>query len=141
METNNMKLVKKASNKMLKSSSSWSLGKKEKSEYDARHIKTNDSKLRKMNTQSSIQSLKFDFTDDVSPNHNMNPNEAEFHKQEVKNKLKRERSDIIKRLWNELDSNISYNTACRQSNIHQTINKSDTSFNNNQERACKSLSK
>lgn len=96
---------------------------KDKSEIQVNPAKLSDFKLRKMYTQSSYKSVKLELSDGDTQINPMNPNEPEFHKQEVRNNLQRERSDVIKRLCNELDS----------------ANKSDTSFNNRND--SKSISK
>jgi len=116
---------KKISRQILQSSSSVNYEKNEKSESNANYKKLIDLKLRKMHTQSSFKTMRFDNSDNETQINQMNPNEAEFSKQIVKSKINRERSDILTRLCYELDS---------------ALNKSDTTEVKNLEQS-KSLSK
>ena len=61
--------------------------------------------IRKMFTQSSNQS--FTVKKNETQEFQMNPNEAEFSRHEVRKPYKRERSDIIKRLSADLDNSVN----------------------------------
>jgi hypothetical protein len=61
--------------------------------------------IKKMFTQSSNQSLTA--KNNETQEFQMNPNEAEFIRQEIRKPYKRERSDIIKRLSADSDNSVN----------------------------------
>ena len=114
---------KRAMRKILQSSSSDELD--QNSGTHKRSDKLPELNIKKMFTQSSNRSMRYDNSENISQIQGMNPNEADFPRQEVRRKVTRERSDIVKRLSADLDNvaNHSPSTFIRNNHIAKSASR------------------